>query len=61
MYHPDTSPNGCFASPDNCAIDSQGRIWAKTKTADGPYVAETDGALRGYSPMFLRTPVGAEL
>lgn len=70
MYHPDTSENGWFASPDNCAIDSQGRLWVstdqgrgwgKTKTADGLYAVETEGELRGYSRMFFRTPVGAEL
>ena len=70
MYHPDTSKNGWFASPDNCAIDNQGRLWVstdqgknwgKTQTADGLYAVETEGALRGYSRMFFRTPVGAEL
>ena len=70
MYHPDTSKNGWFASPDNCAIDHQGRLWVstdqgrgwgKTKTADGLYAVETAGPLRGYSRMFFRTPIGAEL
>ena len=70
MYHPDTSSNGWFAAPDNCAIDGQGRLWVstdqgrgwgKTQTADGLYAVETEGDLRGYSRMFFRTPVGAEL
>jgi uncharacterized protein len=70
MYHPDTSKNGWFAAPDNCAVDGQGRLWistdqgrgwGKTQTADGLYAVETEGALRGYSRMFFRTPVGAEL
>ena len=70
MYHPDTSENGWFAAPDNCAIDGQGRLWVstdqgrgwgKTQTADGLYAVETERALRGYSRMFFRTPVGAEL
>jgi uncharacterized protein len=70
MYHPDTSKNGWFAAPDNCAIDGQGRLWVstdqgrgwgKTQTADGLYAVETEGELRGYSRMFFRTPVGAEL
>lgn len=70
LYHPDTSNNGWFASPDNCAIDyegrlwvttDQGRSWGKTQTADGVYAVETEGALRGHSRMFFRTPVGAEM
>ena len=70
LYHPDTSPNGWFASPDNCAIDHQGRLWVATDqganwhrsgTADGLWVVETEGELRGLSTMFFRVPVGAEL
>ncbi|MEQ8354762.1 MAG: PhoX family phosphatase [Kiloniellaceae bacterium] len=69
-YHQATSENGWFGSPDNCAIDPQGRLWVatdqgsgwgKTGTADGLYGVETEGDLRGYSKMFFRTPVGAEL
>ena len=70
MYHPETSKNGWFASPDNCAIDNQGRLWVttdqgrnwgKTQTADGVYAVETEGPLRGLSRMFFRTPIGAEM
>ena len=69
-YNPVTSANGWFGSPDNCAIDADGRLWVatdqgaawgQTGTADGLYAIETDGALRATSRMFFRVPVGAEL
>lgn len=69
-YHPATSANGWFGSPDNCTIDAAGRLWiatdqgsawSKSGTADGLWGVETEGALRGYSKMFFRVPVGAEL
>ena len=69
-YHEAASENGWFGSPDNCAVDPKGRLWvstdqgsgwARTGTADGLYGVETEGVLRGYSKMFFRTPVGAEL
>jgi secreted PhoX family phosphatase len=70
MWNPETSANGWFASPDNCAIDAdgrlwvstdQGRSWGKTGKADGLYAVETEGTGRGTSKMFFRCPVGAEL
>ena len=70
QWHPKTSEHGWFASPDNCAIDAQGRLWIatdqgsnwpKTGKSDGLYALETQGALRGASKLFFRTPVGAEL
>ena len=70
-YHPATSKDGWFACPDNCAVDAAGRLWVATdqgsswkrasSTADGLYAVEAAGALRGYSRMFFRVPVGAEL
>lgn len=69
-YHPATSENGWFGSPDNCAVDASGRLWistdqgsgwSKTGTADGLWGLETEGDMRGYSKMFFRTPIGAEL
>jgi hypothetical protein len=70
LWHPGTGADGWFGSPDNCAIDAQGRLWvatdqgtawARTQHADGLYAVETDGELRGLSKLFFRVPVGAEL
>lgn len=70
MWNPKTTQNGWFASPDNCAIDADGRLWistdqggswGKTGKADGLYALETEGDLRGHSKMFFRVPIGAEL
>jgi secreted PhoX family phosphatase len=70
LWHSDTSASGWFASPDNCAIDAQGRLWvatdqgrswAKTGKADGLYAVETEDDQRGLSRLFFRAPVGAEL
>ncbi|MEM1045784.1 MAG: PhoX family phosphatase [Pseudomonadota bacterium] len=69
-WHPDQSEAGWFGSPDNCAIDADGRLWistdqgsswAKTGKADGLYALERSGDLRGKSKLFFRVPVGAEL
>ena len=67
LWNPLTSDEGWFSSPDNCAIDPQGRLWIatdgnqKTEAADGLWAIETDGDMRGTSKAFLRCPVGAEL
>ena len=70
LWHPDTSENGWFASPDNAAIDAEGRLWiatdqgtnwSRTQHADGLYTLETAGDARGLSRLFFRVPVGAEL
>ncbi len=69
-WNPETSENGWFGSPDNCAIDADGRLWistdqgsnwGKTGKSDGLYALETDGNLRGHSKLFFRCPVGGEL
>ena len=69
-WHPDTSANGWFGSPDNCAIDADGRLWistdqgtgwGKTGKSDGLYSLETEGEMRGHSKLFFRCPVGGEL
>ena len=69
-WNPETGAGGWFASPDNCAIDAQGRLWIatdqgknwiRTGKADGLYGLETDGDLRAHSKLFFRCPVGAEL
>ncbi len=70
QWNPETSENGWFGSPDNCAIDADGRLWistdqgtgwGKTGKSDGLYSLETEGALRGTSKLFFRCPVGGEL
>jgi uncharacterized protein len=70
LFHPATSANGWFASPDNCAIDHQGRLWIATDqgnewsqsgTTDGVWAMETEGPRRGLATMFFRVPIGAEL
>lgn len=70
QWNPETSENGWFGSPDNCAFDAEGRLWistdqgsswGKTGKSDGLYGLETDGDLRGTSKLFFRCPVGGEL
>ena len=64
-----TTKDGWFGMPDNCAVDSQGRLWIATdgnnaKTTgrtDGLWALETEGLARGTSKLFFRCPVGAEL
>lgn len=69
-WHPETSADGWFASPDNAAMDAMGRLWVctdqgsrwvKTGKSDGLYGLETEGAARGVSKLFFRCPVGAEM
>ncbi|NBC32955.1 MAG: DUF839 domain-containing protein, partial [Alphaproteobacteria bacterium] len=70
LWNPETTENGWFAAPDNCAVDSRGRLWistdqgsgwARTGTADGIWGLETEGDLRGTGKMFFRVPLGAEM
>ena len=70
VWNPDTSENGWFGSPDNAAMDAQGRLWVstdqgsnwgKTGKSDGLYGVETEGAARGTSKLFFRCPVGGEM
>jgi len=69
-WNPETSEHGWFGSPDNCAVDAdgrlwistdQGRSWGKTGKADGLYSMETEGDLRGHSKLFFRCPIGGEM
>jgi secreted PhoX family phosphatase len=68
-FHPNTTKDGWFGMPDNCAIDAMGRLWvstdgnapSKTGRADGVWAVETEGAARGTSKLFFRCPNGAEL
>ncbi len=70
QWNPETSENGWFGSPDNAAMDADGRLWistdqgsgwGKTGKSDGLYALETEGDLRGHSKLFFRCPVGGEL
>ncbi|MEH6392466.1 MAG: PhoX family phosphatase [Sulfitobacter sp.] len=70
QWNPDTTENGWFGSPDNCAIDADGRLWVatdqggnwdKTGKSDGLYAVETEGDGRGTSKLFFRCPVGSEM
>lgn len=64
-----TTENGWFGMPDNCAIDTAGRLWvstdgnsgSKTGRTDGLWAVDTEGAARGTSRLFYRVPVGAEM
>ena len=68
-FNPLTSKDGWFGMPDNCAIDSLGRLWIATDgnsqratgRADGIWAMETAGAARGTSKLFFSCPVGAEM
>ena len=69
QWNPETSENGWFGSPDNCAFDADGRLWistdqgrgwGKTGKSDGLYSLERDGDGRGTSKLFFRCPVGGE-
>jgi secreted PhoX family phosphatase len=64
-----TTKIGWFGMPDNCAVDSQGRLWISTDgnsakmtgRSDGLWALETEGETRGTSKHFFRLPNGAEL
>ena len=68
-FSSETTKNGWFGMPDNCAVDNQGRLWIATDgnnakatgRADGLWAIETEGALRGTSKHFYRVPIGAEM
>ena len=66
-WNPLTSDQGWYGSPDNCALDQEGRLWISTDgnpgtgAADGLWAMETEGELRGTSKAFFRAPIGAEV
>jgi secreted PhoX family phosphatase len=68
-FSTETSVNGWFGMPDNCAVDAEGRLWvatdgngpSETGRTDGLWAVDTDGPARGTSRLFYRVPVGAEL
>lgn len=64
-----TTANGWFGMPDNCAVDSAGRLWVATDgqgpkatgRTDGLWAVDTEGSARATSKLFFRVPVGAEM
>jgi len=68
-FSTDTTRNGWFGMPDNCAVDSAGRLWVSTDgnspkdtgRTDGLWAVDTEGGARATSKLFFRVPVGAEL
>ena len=64
-----TTRNGWFGMPDNCSVDSAGRLWvatdgnspSKTGRTDGVWAVDTADGARGTSRLFFRVPVGAEM
>jgi uncharacterized protein len=68
-FNPNTSKNGWFGMPDNCAVDAMGRLWIatdgnelkRTGRSDGLWAMETEGHARATSKLFFRCPQGAEL
>ena len=68
-FSTNTTANGWFGMPDNCAIDAEGRLWVSTDgqnfkatgRTDGVWAVDTEGDARATSKLFYRVPVGAEL
>ena len=62
-----TSEHGWFGSPDNCAVDPNGRLWVATDgneatgANDGLWALATDSHARGTGRAFFRAPNGAEV
>jgi secreted PhoX family phosphatase len=68
-FSTDTTKNGWFGMPDNCAVDSAGRLWVSTDgnnpkatgRTDGLWAVDTEGEARATSKLFFRVPAGAEM
>lgn len=68
-FSTETTRNGWFGMPDNCAIDAAGRVWVSTDgnspkatgRTDGLWAVDTEGDARATSKLFYRVPVGGEL
>ncbi|TPI34713.1 PhoX family phosphatase [Mesorhizobium sp. B3-1-6] len=64
-----TTAHGWFGMPDNCAVDSAGRLWVATDgqgpkatgRTDGLWAVDTEGSARATSKLFFRVPIGAEM
>jgi secreted PhoX family phosphatase len=65
-FHPETTTDGWFATPDNVASDPQGRLWVATDgqndfdIADGLFAMDTEGPGRGLAKAFFACPKHAE-
>ncbi|GGE48463.1 dTDP-glucose 4,6-dehydratase [Agaricicola taiwanensis] len=68
-FSTETTRNGWFGMPDNCAVDAAGRLWVSTDgnnnkatgRTDGLWAVDTEGEARATSKLFYRVPVGAEM
>ncbi|WP_102959105.1 PhoX family protein [Mangrovicella endophytica] len=68
-FSTETTKNGWFGMPDNCHVDTSGRLWVSTDgnspkdtgRTDGLWAVDTEGDARGTSKLFFRVPVGAEM
>jgi hypothetical protein len=68
-FNPNTTNDGWFGYPDNCAVDGMGRLWVSTDgnypkrsaRTDGLWAMETEGQARATSKLFFRCPLGAEM
>ncbi|TPN93949.1 PhoX family phosphatase [Mesorhizobium sp. B1-1-5] len=64
-----TTAHGWFGMPDNCTVDSAGRLWVATDgqgpkatgRTDGLWAVDTEGDARATSKLFFRVPIGAEM
>jgi secreted PhoX family phosphatase len=66
--HGGVSDHGWLSCPDNCVIDTKGRIWIATDGApksvgfaDGLYACDAGGPGRALTRLFFRGPLGAEI
>ena len=68
-FSTETTKNGWFGMPNNCAIDADGRLWVatdgnspgETGRTDGLWAIGPEGDGHATSRLFYRVPVGAEL
>jgi hypothetical protein len=66
-FHPETSADGWFSTPDNMCFDSKGRLWIATDgmnsfdLADGLFGIDTEGPGRGLPKALYAGPTGAEV
>ena len=49
-FSSETTKNGWFGMPDNCAIDSQGRLWISTDGNNAKATGRADGSVGAWKP-----------